>query len=52
MAKTGAPPPWLKHVNTVIMLLSRWERGVVLTVTPESFVALAGRCAVFRIEAS
>ena len=102
MAKTGAPPPWLKHVNKVIMLLNRWgfpiEHGAVLTVagrrtgaprrvpvsvmrrdgqryllagpacipkgakimldsgvvpdvTPESFAALTGRCAVFRIEA-
>ncbi len=36
MAKTGAPPPWLKHVNKVIMLLNRCgfpiEHGAVLTV--------------------
>jgi hypothetical protein len=27
------------------------DSGVVPDVTPESFAALAGRCAVFRIEA-
>ena len=36
MAKTGVPPPWLKHVNKVIMLLNRLgfpiEHGAVLTV--------------------
>ena len=28
------------------------DAGVVPDVTPESFAALAGRCAVFRIEAA
>jgi hypothetical protein len=36
MAKTGAPPPWLKHVNKVVMLMNRLglsvEHGAVLTV--------------------
>ena len=64
MAKTGSPPRWLKHVNKVVILMNRraWpvriprgakvmlDAGVVPDVTPESFAALAGRCAVFRIE--
>jgi deazaflavin-dependent oxidoreductase (nitroreductase family) len=37
MAKTGAPPRWLKSVNKVIVLLNRLglviENGAVLTVT-------------------
>jgi hypothetical protein len=36
MAKTGAPPPWLKHVNKVVIALNRLglpiEHGAVLTV--------------------
>ncbi len=37
MAKTGAPPRWLKHFNKVIVVLNRLglviENGAVLTVT-------------------
>jgi hypothetical protein len=62
MAKTGAPPPWRKHVNNV-MLLNRLgfaiEQGAVLTVPGRRtgaprrvpFAALPDRCAVFRVEA-
>jgi len=36
MTQTGAPPPWLKHVNKVVILLNRLgvaiEHGAVVTV--------------------
>jgi hypothetical protein len=42
-SKPVQPPWWLKPANKVFIRMSRLGR-------PEEFEALAGRCAVFRLD--